>query len=207
MGHSFIELWKFLHHNKAVLWFSNGPYGCESWIIKKIECQTIDAFELPCWRRLLKVSWTARRLNQSILREINPENSLEGQMLKLKLQYFCHLRQTDDKSSEHIKKQRHYFANKGPSSQSYVLSIRHVWIWELNHKTNKQTNKQKNTECQRIDPFEMWCWKRLLRVPCPLRISNQALLKETNPEHSLEGLMLRLTLQYLGHLMWRKDSL
>ena len=69
---------------------------CESWTIKKAECQRIDAFELWCWRRLLRAPWTARRSNQSILKEINPEYSLEGQMLKLKLQYFCHLMQTAD---------------------------------------------------------------------------------------------------------------
>ena len=68
-------------------------YRCETWIIKKIECWRIDAFELWCWRRLLRVPWTAKRSNQSILREINPEYSLEGLMLKLKLQYFGHLMQ------------------------------------------------------------------------------------------------------------------
>ena len=66
-------------------------YGCESWTIKKTESQRIDAFELWCWRRLLRVPWTARRSNQSILKEISPEYSLEGLMLKLKLQYFGHL--------------------------------------------------------------------------------------------------------------------
>ena len=66
-------------------------YGCESWIIKKAECQRIDAFELRCWRRLLRVPWTARRSNQSILKDISPEYSFEGLMLKLKLQYFGHL--------------------------------------------------------------------------------------------------------------------
>ena len=71
-------------------------YSCECWTVKKAECQRIDAFELWCWRRLLKVHWTARSSNQSILREINPEYSLEGLMLKLKLQYFGHLmRKTD----------------------------------------------------------------------------------------------------------------
>ena len=71
-------------------------YGCESWTIKKAECQRIDAFELWCWRRLLRVPWTARRSNQLILKEISPEYSLEGLMLKLKLQYFDHLlRRTD----------------------------------------------------------------------------------------------------------------
>ena len=68
-------------------------YGCVSWTIKKAECQRIDAFELWCWRRLLRVPWTARRSNQSILKEISPEYSLEGLMLKLKLQYFGHLMQ------------------------------------------------------------------------------------------------------------------
>ena len=66
-------------------------YGCESWTIKKAKCQRIDAFELWCWRRLLRVRWTTRRCNQSILKEISPEYSLEGLMLKLKLQYFGHL--------------------------------------------------------------------------------------------------------------------
>ena len=66
-------------------------YGCERWTIKKAECQRIDAFELWCWRRLLRVPWTARRSNRSILKEIKPEYSLEGLMLKLKLQYFGHL--------------------------------------------------------------------------------------------------------------------
>ena len=66
-------------------------YGCESWTIKKAECWRIDAFELRCWRRLLRVPWTARRSNQSILREISPEYSLEGLLLKLKLQSFGHL--------------------------------------------------------------------------------------------------------------------
>ena len=66
-------------------------YGCESWTVKKAKCRRIDAFELWCWRRLLRVPWTARRSNQSILKEISPEYSLEGLMLKLKLQYFGHL--------------------------------------------------------------------------------------------------------------------
>ena len=66
-------------------------YGCESWTVKKAECRRIDAFELWCWRRLLRVPWTARRSNQSILKEISPEYSLEELMLKLKLQYFGHL--------------------------------------------------------------------------------------------------------------------
>ena len=71
-------------------------YGCENWTIKKAERQRIDAFELWCWRRLLRVPWTARRSNQSILKEISPEYSLEGLMLKLKLQFFVHLmRRTD----------------------------------------------------------------------------------------------------------------
>ena len=71
-------------------------YGCESWTIKKAECWRTDAFELWCWRRLLRVPWTARRSNQSILKEISPECSVEGLMLKLKLQYFGHLMRRDD---------------------------------------------------------------------------------------------------------------
>ena len=76
--------------------FPEAMYGCESWTIKKGECQTIDAFELWCWKRLLRIPWTARRSNQSILKEISPEYSLEVLMLKLKLQYFGHLMQRAD---------------------------------------------------------------------------------------------------------------
>ena len=71
-------------------------YGCESWTKKRAESQRIDAFELWCWRRLLRVPWTTRRSNQSILKEISPENSLEGLVLRLKLQYFGHLMQRTD---------------------------------------------------------------------------------------------------------------
>ena len=79
-----------VHLVKALI-FPVVMYGCENWTIKKAEHRRTDAFELQCWRRLLRVSWTARRSNQSILKEISPEYSLEGLMLKLKLQYFGHL--------------------------------------------------------------------------------------------------------------------
>ena len=79
-----------VHLVKAMV-FPVVMYGCESWTVKKAERRRIDAFELWCWRRLLRVPWTARRFNQSILKEISPEYSLEGLMLKLKLQYFGHL--------------------------------------------------------------------------------------------------------------------
>ena len=103
-----------------------------------------------------------------------------------------------DPPRQHIKKQRHYFANKGPSSQGYGFSCGRVWMWSWTVK---------KAESRRIDAFELWCWIRLLRVPWIARRSNQSILKQTNPEYSLEGLMLKLKLQYLGHLMWRADSL
>ena len=78
-------------HLVNAIFFPLVMYGCESWTVKKAECQRIDAFELWCWRRLLRVPWTARRSNQSIIKEISPGCSLEGMMLKLKLQYFGHL--------------------------------------------------------------------------------------------------------------------
>ena len=93
--------------------------------------------------------------------------------------------------------QRHHFAHKGPYSQGYGFSSSHVqesWILE-------------KAECQGIGAFELWCWRRLLRVPWTARRSNQSILKETNPEYSWEGLMLKLRLQYFGHLMRRIDSL
>ena len=84
-----------VHLVKAMV-FSVVMYGCESWTIKEAECRGIDSFELWCWRRLLRVPWTARRSNQTILKEISPECSLEGLMLKLKLQYFGHLMRRAD---------------------------------------------------------------------------------------------------------------
>ena len=155
-------------------------YGCESWTVKRAECQRIDVFELWCWRRLLRVPWTARRSNKSILKEISLGISLKG--MKLKLQYFGHLMRrvdslekttlgvgdgqgglaccdswgpTESDTTEwlnwtelrqHIKKQRHYFANKGPCSQSFGFSNSHVWMWEFTIKT---------VECRRLDAFEL----------------------------------------------------
>ena len=84
-----------VHVVKAMV-FPEVTYGCETWTIKKAECQRIDASELWCWRRLLRVPWTAKRSNQSVLKEISPECSLEGLMLKLKLQYFVYLMQRTD---------------------------------------------------------------------------------------------------------------
>jgi len=103
-----------------------------------------------------------------------------------------------DISRQCIKKQRHYFANKGPPSQSYGFSSSHVWMWELDYKESWVLRNW----C-----FELWCWRRLLRVPWTTRRSNQSILKEINPEYSLEGLMLKLKPQYFGHLMQRTDSL
>ena len=88
-----------VHLVKAMV-FPVVMYGCESWTVKTAECQRIDAFELWCWRRLLRVPWTARRSNQSILKEVRPGISLEGMMLKLKLQYFGHLMQRVDSSEK-----------------------------------------------------------------------------------------------------------
>ena len=90
-----------VHEVKAMV-FPVVMYGCESWTIKKAEHQRIDAFELWCWRRLLRVLWTTSSSDQSILKEISPKYSLEGLMLKLKVQYFGHLMQTDDSSEKSL---------------------------------------------------------------------------------------------------------
>ena len=103
-----------------------------------------------------------------------------------------------DKPRQHIKKQRHHFANKGLYSQSYGFSNSHVWMWELGHKEGWML---------KFDAFELWCWRRLLGVPWSARRSNQSILQEINPENSLEGLMLRLKLQYFVHLVQRSDLL
>ena len=94
-----------------------------------------------------------------------------------------------------IKKQKHYFANKDPDSQSYGFSSSHEWMWTI-----------KKAEHQRIGAFELWCWRRLLRVLWTARRSYQSILKEISPECSLEGLKLKLKLQYFGNLICRTDS-
>ena len=118
----------------------------------------------------------------------------------MKLKDACFVEESYDQPRQHIEKQRHYFANKSPSSQGYGFSSSHVWMWELDFII-------KRAECWKIDAFELWCWKRLLRVPWMTRRSNQSILKEISPEYSLEGLMLKLNLQYFGHLMQKTDSL
>ena len=103
-----------------------------------------------------------------------------------------------DQPTQHTEKQRYHFADKVLYSQNYGFSSSHVQMWMLTIK---------KAECWRIDTYELWCWKRLLRVPWIARRTNQSILKEINPKYSLEALMLKLKLQYFGHLMRRTDSL
>ena len=107
-----------------------------------------------------------------------------------------------DQPRQHIKKQRDYFANQGPSSQSYGFSSNHVCMW-----VGHLSWTIKKAEHWRIDAFKLLCWRRLLRVLWTARRSNQSILKEISPEYSLEGLMLKLKLQYCGHLIQRTDLL
>ena len=102
-----------------------------------------------------------------------------------------------DQPRQHIKKQRRYFANKGPSSQGFGFPV-------VTYGCKSWTVKK--AERRKIDAFELWCWRRLLRVPWTARRSNQSILKEIGPGCSLKGLMLKLKLQYFGHLMGRVDS-
>ena len=115
----------------------------------------------------------------------------------MKLKDTCSWKKSNDKPNQRIKKQRHYFAYKGPSSQSYGFSSSQYGCesWTI-----------KKTEYQRIDTLELWCWIRLLRVPWTARKFNQSILKEISPKYSLEGLTVKLKFQYFGHLMQRTDS-
>ena len=110
---------------------------------------------------------------------------------------FAPWKKSYDQPRQHIKNQRCYFADKCPSSQSYSFS---VVMYGCENWTIKKA------ECWRIDAFDLWCWRRLLRVPWTARRSNQSILKEISPEYSLEGLTPKLQLQYFGHLMRRTDS-
>ena len=102
-----------------------------------------------------------------------------------------------DKPRQHIEKQRHYFADKGPYSQNMVFPV-------VMYRCESWTIKKAEYW---IDAFELWCWSRLLSIPRTTRRSNQSIIKEINPEHSLEGLILKLKLLHFGHLMWRAESL
>ena len=110
----------------------------------------------------------------------------------------CFLEESYEKIRKRIKNQRHHFANRCLYSQSHSFTSNHIWMWELDVK---------KTECQRIDAFKLWCWRRRLRVSWMARRSNQSILQDINPKCSLEGLMLKQKLQYFGHLMWRANSL
>ena len=110
---------------------------------------------------------------------------------------FTSWRKSYDQPRQHIKKQRHYFADKGRLVKAMVFP---VVVYECESWTVKKAERR------RIDAFELWCWRRLLRVPWTARRSNQSILKEISSEYSLEGLMLKLKLQYFAHLMQRTDS-
>ena len=119
-------------------------YGCDSWTIKKAECWRIDAFELWCWRRLLRVPWTVRRSNQSILKKISPEYSLDGLMLKLKLQYFGRLMQRTDSLEKTLilgkiegrrrrGRQRWDGSTASPTQRTWVWASSRSWWWTGKH--------------------------------------------------------------------------
>ena len=116
----------------------------------------------------------------------------------MKLKTLTPWKDSYDQPRQHVKKQRHYFANKSLSSQGYGFSSGHVWMWALDCEESWDW---------RIDAFELWCWRRLLRVPWTASRPNQSTLKEISPGCSLEGLMVKLKLQCFGHLMRRADSL
>ena len=109
--------------------------------------------------------------------------SLQMVTAAMKLKEACSLEENYDQPRQHIKKQRHYFVNKCSYSQSYGFSSNDVWMWELDHKESR---------VPKIDAFELWCWRRLLRLLWTARRSNQSILKEISTEYSLEGLMLKL---------------
>ena len=126
------------------------------------------------------------------------QKSLQMVITAMKLKDACSLKKSYDQSRQHIKKQRHYFANKVHLVKAMVFPV-------VMYGCESWTTKK--AEHCRINAFEVWCWRRLLRIPWTRRKSNQSILKEISPKYSLEGLMLKLKLQYFGHLMRRTDWL
>ena len=180
---------------------------------KKTEHRRIDAFKLSSWRRLLRVPWTARRSNQSVLKEIYHENSLERLMLKLKLQYFGHLMQTDSLEKtwcgERLKAWREG-DNRGWDGWM-VSPTGWTWVWAPGVGDGQRNLVRCSPQGHKeLDTTEWVNWTKLLRRVYyfwKARRSNQSILREINPEYSLEGLMLKLKLQYFGHLMQKANSL
>ena len=136
-----------VHLVKAMV-FPVVMYGCESWTIKKAEGRRIDAFELWCWRRLLRVPWTARRSNQSILKEINPEYSLEGLMLKLKVQYLGHLMQRTDSFEKILMLEKRAGGEGDNRGWDGWMSSPTQWIWVwINSRSWWWTGKPDVLQC------------------------------------------------------------
>ena len=131
-------------------------------------------------------------------KKLSPSPQWDGDCSHDIKRWFAPWKKSYDKPRQHIKKQRHYFANKGPYSSSHGFSSSHVWMWELANK---------EAEHWRIDACELWCWRTLIKSTCTARRSNQSIPNEVSPQYSLEGLRLKLKLQYFGYLMQRTDSL
>ena len=141
-------------------------YGCESWIVKKAEYRRIDAFELWCWRRLLRVPWTARRSNQSILMEISPEYSLEGLMLKLKLQYFGHLmRRTNSLEKTLMLGKIKGGRRRGWQRMRWLdgISYSMTWVWASSGSCDGQGSRTccNPWGCKELDMTEWLNWTEL----------------------------------------------
>ena len=190
-------------------------YGCESWTIKEAECQRIDAFKLLCWRRLWRVPWIARSNCQSQRKSA----------LNIHWKYWCWSwssntwppdaksqligkvpdARKDGKQREMGRKKMRWLDSIWKSKDIILLTkvpiIKAMVFPVVMYRCERWTMKK--VEHWRIDAFELWCWRRLLRVPWSTRRSSQSILKEISPEYSLEGPMLNLKLQYLA--TWCKE--
>ena len=188
-----------VHLVKAMV-FPVVMYGCESWTVKKAECWRIDVFELWCWRRLLRVPWTARRSNQSMSLDELWELVMDREAWHAAIHGVAKSRTRLKRLSSSSSNLHNILKSRDITWPTKVCMVKAMVFPVIMYECESWTIKK--AECWRLDVFELWCWRRLLRVHWTAMRSNQSILKEISPEYSFEGLMLEAE----APILWPLDT-